>query len=327
MTERPGSRGAPAPADPVHIAVAIITFRRPDGLRHLLSSLQSQERSAERPFRLTAVVVDNDAQRSAETTAAAFPATPEYSVVYLHEARQGIPIARNVALAAAPDDTDFLCFIDDDEWPCERWLDAFLALASTTGADCLYGPVEPVYPEEAPRWFVRSRIFERHRHADGARLSIAASNNVMISTAFLRRTKLRFDERMRFTGGSDYLFFRQAVALGLTIRWAEQALVYNSIPHSRMRWSWILRRQYRLGNTFAVSERILGKPHLLIRRSLVGFARVGGGLLMLPMLVVSPYYGMRGVTHMLRGLGMLIGLIGHRLEEYAPGAMALDRPS
>ncbi len=325
MTERTGSRDTRAPADPVHIAVAIITFRRPDGVQHLLSSLRSQKRSAERPFRLTAVVVDNDAQRSAEATVKAFAATPGFRVVYVHEARQGIPIARNAALAAAPADADFLCFIDDDEWPCERWLDAFLELAGETDADCLYGPVEPVYPAEAPRWFVRSRIFERRRFADGARLSIAASNNVMITTSFLRRTKLRFDERMRFTGGSDYLFFRQAAACGLTIRWAEHALVYDSIPRSRMRWSWIFRRQYRIGNTFAVSERILGRRRLLIRRSLVGVARVGGGVLMLPMLVVSPYYGMRGVTHMLRGLGMLVGLMGHRLEEYAPHAMALDR--
>jgi exopolysaccharide biosynthesis glycosyltransferase PssC len=327
MTERTGSRGARAADDPVHVAVAIITFRRPDGVQHLLSSLRSQKRSAERPFCLTAVVVDNDAQRSAEATVAAFAATPGFRALYVHEARQGIPIARNAALAAVPADADFLCFIDDDEWPCEPWLDAFLELVAHTDADCVYGPVEPVYPAEAPRWFVRSRIFERRRFADGTRLSIAASNNVMIATSFLRRTKLRFDERMRFTGGSDYLFFRQAVACGLTIRWAEQALVYDSIPRSRMRWSWIFRRQYRIGNTFAVSERILGRRSLLIRRSLVGIARVGGGVLVLPMLVVSPYYGMRGVTHMLRGLGMLVGLMGHRLEEYAPGAMALDRPS
>jgi hypothetical protein len=118
--------------------------------------------------------------------------------------------------------------------------------------------------------------------------------------------------------------------LGLTIRWADAALVYDSIPRDRLSWSWIIRRQYRLGNTYAVSERILGRRHLLIRRSIVGLARIGVGILMLPLLAASPSYGMRGASHLLRGAGMLVGLMGHSLEEYSPGRLgagpANERP-
>jgi glycosyltransferase involved in cell wall biosynthesis len=326
--ERPNSTTEelrPGPIKPLHVSVAIITFKRPDGLRRLLTGLHKQQRAAERPFDLTVVVVDNDAERSAEPVAHSF--SDVFTLRYVPEARQGIPIARNAALDAVPEDSDFVCFIDDDEWPCERWLDAFVELHAATHADCYYGPVEPVYPAPAPQWFVKSCVFERRKFADGARLSFAASNNVMISMPFLRKTGLRFDDRMRFTGGSDYLFFRQAVRLGLTIRWADEALVYDSVPSNRMNWSWICRRQYRIGNTFAISERIIGRRHLLIRRSIVSLVRIALGTIMLPMLLVSPYYGMRGVSHALRGAGMLIGLMGHRLQEYAPDALELERRS
>lgn len=320
------SEEAPARAiRTVHVAVAIITFRRPDGVMRLLTHLQRQTRAPERPFELTIIIVDNDSETSAEVVARRFATSEAFNVRYVSEPRQGIPIARNSALDAIPEGADFVCFIDDDEWPSERWLDALLEQQASGGAACIYGPVEPVYPAQAPTWFIKSRVFERQRFPNGASLSFAASNNVMIATEFLNRTRLRFDERMRFTGGSDYLFFRQAIELGMSVRWADNALVYDAIPRNRMTWPWVLRRQYRIGNTFAISERIIGRPGLLWWRLVVGIMRTGLGVAMLPLLIVSPYYGMRGVRHALRGAGMVVGLVGHRLEEYAPDALALDR--
>ena len=190
-----------------------------------------------------------------------------------------------------------------------------------TGADCVYGPVEPVYPSQPPAFFIRSRVFERRRNTDGAQIGYAASNNVMIDYRYMRGKQMRFEEKMRFTGGTDYLFFNQAARGGMKIFWADRALVYDIIPAGRMTWKWLLQRQYRLGNTFAVSDSLYGSSKERLGRLAYGCARVGLGVAMLPALIVSPRWGMRSLTHILRGAGMVSGILGHSYQEYAPAKL------
>jgi glycosyltransferase involved in cell wall biosynthesis len=310
----------------LHVVVAALTFRRPEGIGKLLDVLRAQVHQAERPYRLTAVVVDNDGAASARATVETFRDTGAYELIYVVEPRQGIPLARNRAIDAAPADTDLFCFLDDDEWPVDDWLDSMLAVRELTGADCIYGPVEPVYPANSPDYFVRTRAFERKRNTDGARIGYAASNNVMIDYPYMVKNHLRFDERMRFTGGTDYLFFNQAVRGGMKIFWAESALVYDIIPAGRMNWKWLLQRQYRLGNTFAVRDTLYGTRNEKLKRFGYGVARIGLGAVMFPALLVSPRWGMRSLTHILRGAGMVSGLFGHSYQEYAPARLGGSGP-
>jgi glycosyltransferase involved in cell wall biosynthesis len=308
----------------VRITVAIITFKRPDGLDRLLTELEKQQHDPARPYELTALVVDNDPAGSARPVAEKFQNYSAMKLIYVNEPRQGIPIARNAALDAVPAEDDFMCFIDDDEWPASHWLDAFLEVRARAGGDCFYGPVSPCFPDDRPEWFVKSGFFSEWTYPDTGQLDFAASNNVMISMASVREKKLRFDNRMRFTGGSDYLFFRQAVDRGTVVRWAQRALVYEEIPLNRMTWPWVLKRHYRIGNTFSVSERIIGDRSRLVRRFFIAGARIGLGLVMLPTLIFSPAFGMRAIAHIVRGAGMLVGLLGHKHEEYSPAALARE---
>jgi glycosyltransferase involved in cell wall biosynthesis len=308
----------------VRITVAAITFKRPQGLALLLRELEKQQQHPARPYELTALVVDNDPAGSAREVVEGFRNSSAMKLIYVNETSQGIPIARNAALDTVPPEDDFMCFIDDDEWPSPHWLDAFLEVRARAGGDCFYGPVSPQFPERCPEWFVKSGFFSAWRHPDGSQLDFAASNNVMISMAAVREQKLRFDNRMRFTGGSDYLFFRQGVDRGMVVRWAQRALVYEEIPLSRMTWPWILKRHFRIGNTFSVSERIIGNRSRLVRRFFIGAARIGLGTVMLPALIVSPAFGMKAIGHVVRGTGMLVGLLGHKHEEYSPTALARE---
>lgn len=302
----------------LNITVCVLTYRRQECLAKLLEALAGQVHAPERPYRLSVLIVDNDAEASASDIAARFTGLEAYELHYVVEPRQGIPLARNRALDSVPAGTDLVCFIDDDEWPVEHWLDAMLEVRARTGADCIYGPVAPVYPADPPAFFLKARVFERKRNPDAARISYAASNNVMIDAAFVRRHGLRFEERMRFTGGTDYLFFHRAIGRGLEVRWADRALVYDIVPSNRLTWKWVLQRQFRLGNTFAVSDLMQGGWRRRVYRLAYGTARMGLGIVMLPALAVSPYWGMRALTHVLRGAGAVSGILGHAFEEYAP---------
>jgi glycosyltransferase involved in cell wall biosynthesis len=310
----------------IHIAVIAITYRRPAGLVKLLKALETQQcGEPARRVRLTAVVVDNDSTGSAAASVEPFKSSGTLAVRYVVEPLQGIPLARNAGIAAVPADAEFLCFIDDDEWPGQTWIDELLKTQRSTGADCVHGAVVPVYPEGTPKWLIESRIFESWQFDDQARLKMAHSNNVMLSTAFIRRTGHRFEERMRMSGGSDYLFFRQAVALGMQIVWSAAAPVYEDVPPNRLRLRWILQRQYRLGNTFSVSERFAGTRLGMIAWMPKGIARIGLGIVMLPALLFSSYYGMRAIVHLLRGAGTVGGVFGHVHQEYSTQNVVRDR--
>ncbi|MGV1916196.1 glycosyltransferase family 2 protein [Rhizobium sp. 22-785-1] len=316
-------------SQPVKIVVAVLTYRRPEGISKLLDVLTRQHQNPARPYALTVLVVDNDAAGSGWSTIEPFISSGAYApddtngqpcLKYCVEKRQGIPFARNRALDEAPEDTDLFCFLDDDEWPVDHWLDAMLDVREATSADCVYGPVEPVYPEQAADYFIRAGVFERKRRKDREQINYAASNNVMFDYRLFRRLGLRFEERMRYTGGTDFVFFNQAVRIGVRIFWADAALVYDIVPASRMKWKWVLQRQYRLGNTFAVAEKLYGNRKSAAYRFAYGAARVGLGTAMLPALAVSPRLGMRALTHLLRGAGTVSGLMGHAYEEYRPDA-------
>ncbi|MBB4439185.1 MULTISPECIES: glycosyltransferase family A protein [Rhizobium] len=307
-------------AAPLKIAVGVLTYRRLDGIAKLLDVMTRQARHPARPYHLTMVIVDNDAAGSARATVESFGQTGAYDLIYVIEQNQGIPFARNRALDSAPPGTDLFCFLDDDEWPVDGWLDAMLETREKNRADCVYGPVQPVYPENPPEYFIKARVFERKKNKDGQRISYAASNNVMFDYPLIRSWNLRFEEKMRFTGGTDYLFFNQAIRRGMQVFWADKALVHDIVPASRMTWKWVLQRQYRLGNTFAVSEVLHGNLKRRIYRAAYGATRVVLGMVMLPAILISPYWGMRALTHVLRGAGMVNGILGHAYQEYKPNA-------
>ena len=306
---------------PIHITLGVLTFRRPEGIDKLLRIMRNQHCDPARPWRLSIMVVDNDASGSSREAVMAHAGRREYDLHYVVEPQQGIPIARNRAMDSAPEGTELFCFLDDDEWPVDGWLDSMLRTREATGADCVYGPIEPVFEGPVDDWLRRSRLYDRKRYAEGEKLNFAASNNVMFDLARFRELDLRFDARMRFTGGSDYLFFNQAWRRGIRIHWSDQALVYDMFPVNRLTMKWQRQRQYRLGNTFAVATRIEGSRGEKAKQLARGVVRMGLGAAMSPAMLVSPYWGGRAMVHLLRGAGLTMGILGHSYQEYAPSKL------
>ena len=238
-----------------HVTVGIITFRRPAELRRLLQALAEQDRSEERPFRLSVLVVDNDSKESARPVFSDIcELYPALEARYVVEPRQGIPIARNKVLDNTLD-CEFLAFIDDDEVPCPNWLDALLKTQAETEADCVWGPVRPAYPEGARGFLVRSGLLDQSRIplrmlTSGQPIQVAATGNVLLKNSRIREFSMRFNEALRFTGGEDLLFFKNAARDGLKIFWCPEAMVDESVPAWRLTWSYVLKRQYRIGNDY-----------------------------------------------------------------------------
>lgn len=298
------------------VAVCVATYRRPLGLTRLLNGLDGLCFHKSAPPDISVIIVDNDPEQSAEAVCSKHQSRFQWPLVYEHEPRRGIPQARNRAVHRAGDDVGFLAFIDDDEVPEPRWLEELLFAQRLYAADVVSGPVLPVFEVPVPGWM--RGFFDRDRHPTGTRLPYARTGNVLIRGSLLREHDLAFDERLALTGGEDTHLFLRIAQLGATLVWADDAIVREWVPRTRLSVLWTLRRAYRAGATWSFCECDLD-PSVVVRarRAAKGLARITQGLLLLPMAALR---GRQEIVRRLRqvswGMGNLSGLLGVQHDEY-----------
>lgn len=306
-----------APAQtPVRVAICVVTFQRPHGLRRLLEALDGLTFSPDQPVAPEVVVVDNDPHGSAAAVCAAAPL--RWPLRYECEPQRGISFVRNRAVAAARGWAELIAFIDDDEAPDSGWLAELLRVQAAYDADVVSGPVLRRFEEEVPDWIVRGHFFEDPRLATGAPVHDPATNNVLIRMSALEGVEGPFDPRYALTGGEDTHLFLRLGRAGRRMVWADEAVVHEWIPASRANARWILQRIYRGANTWSQCERELNPTAgALFSRVAKGVARVGFGLATLPFAgLFGRHRFVRSLWYVSFGAGNLTGLAGMRYQEY-----------
>ena len=306
------------------VVVAVPTYRRPDDLTRLLTSLPPVIDRAVRSGLCASVdvlVIDNDGD------AAKIAAGAALSVRYVHEERRGLAAVRNRALDEAADD-DILVFIDDDETPAEEsWLERLLAVQRTSDAGVVAGPVRTVAPGGLDPWVVAGGFYDRS-HRDALRslvpIGSAASNNLLLRLEDVRRTGVRFDERFGRSGGEDSLFTSQLHAEGVPMVWCADAAVLDHLPSERRTRAYALARSRGMEAAGTRVAAVLAGPSRTRRvyvraraiatgsaRILVGTARHVAGRL-----TGSVRRDARGARDIARGLGAWEGAIGKSRHLY-----------
>jgi glycosyltransferase involved in cell wall biosynthesis len=217
-------------------------------LRQLLERLENQRTDG--LFTYSVVVADNDSEQSGRQMVTAFSSASQLHVTYCCEPEQNIALARNKALAHA--EGDFIAFIDDDEFPVADWLwNLFNANASYEVAGVL-GPVKPHFESEPPPWVLKGKFFERPTYSSGHELRWieCRTGNVLFRKNILSTVITPF--RSQFdTAGEDLDFFRRMIEKGHKFVWCEQAAVYEVVPASRCKRSYLLRRALLRGSNFS----------------------------------------------------------------------------
>ena len=89
------------------------------------------------------------------------------------------------------------------------------------------------FAETPDPWIAAGRFFDRRRLPTGTDLEVAATNNLLLDLAVVRRLGLRFDAAFGLSGGSDTLFTRELVASGERMVWCDEAIVYDIVPTDR----------------------------------------------------------------------------------------------
>jgi succinoglycan biosynthesis protein ExoM len=318
--EQPATRVPPAPTGgPMRVAICIATCRRPHGLRRLLEGIERLSFVKTPAPELRVAVVENGAAGEAREVCAEAADRYGCRVDYDVEPRVGIPFARNRAVRSVSGWAESVAFIDDDETPEPAWLDELLHVQRAYEADVVAGPAMRHFEGPVPDWIVRGRFFEQRRRPTGTRLERTATSNALVRTRVFD-TIGGFDERFAVSGGSDTHLFLRAGLHGFRMVWADDAVVHESVPPGRATLGWLLRRSYRVGNTWSLCERELHPGAEIRRRRLRAETRklVANTARLLPAALAGKVEAVRCLRRISEASGNLSGLLGMRYEEFHP---------
>lgn len=276
--------------------MCICTFKRPDGLRRLLDALHKQTFQVTPAPAVLLIIVDNSP--SAESASICNTGEWTLPLTYVHEPCPGISFARNTALAAVPEGTEFIAMTDDDTVPAPDWLDQLLDTQSRSGADVVVGPTTPVFPPGTPPWVDATGFFLKPQNQESLRDldpdPPAATCNVLLRADLLGESRLTFEPALAASGGEDKLLFQLLKAQGRRFAWAAAARAVEWIPEDRANLNYMWRESYRRGLVkFFVKRRTKS-------RSAAHSLRIAIRLTLHSLLFI-PYDGLRILVNLSRG--------------------------
>jgi GT2 family glycosyltransferase len=298
------------------VLISVATYKRPSQLRRLIESITTRDWTAEYEI----VVVDNDPDLSGRVAVEGH----NDRVTYLSEPRPGIAAARNRGLKHMEQRHTSIIFVDDDEVVTDGWLDELCSAAERLKANVVTGPVITVLPDDAPRWLRRGGFYQRARHATGAVLDFAATNNTLVASHVLRESGLQFDEAFSATGGSDTDFFDRLRSWSGPIVWCDAAEVWEDVPPERLKLRWIRRRAIRGGNVMArIEQRRASRMRIALSAVLKMVALVPA---FVAKSLMRRRLSAREYTRFFFHLGRLGTLVGANVYEYARAGKSVQIP-
>jgi GT2 family glycosyltransferase len=313
------------PLDPgIEIVVCIPSFRRPQHLRLTLRSLANQRTGR----RFAVVVVENDALRRESVPAAIeFFRTGNIPGLCVVEPRQGnchaINAAFETALATFPAATKLL-MIDDDEIASPQWLERMAGAAEASGADLVGGPVLPDFDDDLKRGLRRHPAFRPAYEESGPVPIIYGCGNCLIKRrVFETLADPAFDLKFNFLGGGDTDFFVRCRQAGMRFHWAADAVITETVPHSRSNPRWLVVRGLRIGainyhievkaaRSYAARARLLAKMLAMLPLSLLRAGR----------LVVTEHTALIALHPMTVAAGSALAAVGIEPQPYKASKIA-----
>ena len=298
----------------ISINIALCTCMRPSLLGNCLDSLAAM--AVPENAKVFVTVVENDENQSARPVVESRQDKFPFPLQYVIENKRGIPLARNKAIAEAHAlNADYLVFIDDDEWVDRHWLVLLLDYALSVGGKAVIsGAVKSALPENTPEYM--REIFRDKGRKTGSVLSSCATNNVLIPIFVTKELGLRFDESRPLAGGTDTLFFCEAVSRGVSIYKCAEGFVSEDIPASRVSLRWLSKRKYRVGITLAWRKRRSGRSTAGIVISSLTQIVVNSLIALVASLLFQKVVVIKAVMKASRAAGTVSGVFGVEVDSY-----------
>jgi succinoglycan biosynthesis protein ExoM len=297
--------------------VCIATYKRPQLLDRLLTSLEDQELPGN--VVLEIVVVDNDFDGSAAAVVAGHGDREQMTFRYFLQPTKNISMARNTAVSNARG--TYLLFIDDDEDADRNWTGALLDAAAQYRADAVFGPVFPAFDNEAPEWIRKGGpLFGGTipRTATGTEAVATWTGNCLVKASILIGVPGPFDPEYGNTGGEDTELFNRLRRKGARLIYCNEARVFEHWPLARTRLPYLLSRGLKGGNSHTRRVIALAKRKgsvrlaMLVKAVAFGSLSLALSILTLPSRVWRTYWQMKVAAN----VGRFMAVVGQHYRSY-----------
>jgi GT2 family glycosyltransferase len=263
------------------------------------------------------IVVDNDVEKTAELLINELKEQfyGSYKIDYFNHPVKGISNVRNELIKKSwLSNPDFIVFIDDDEYVTKEWLNELVETIIDNNADAVRGPVLAKIDETIPDYI--SCWFKRESYPNNSQINTLTTGNLIMKLSSLKKYNVWFDNRFNYTGSEDSFFGIQIMKKGATIYWADNAIVYETIPGCRANLKWLIKRFYNGANTYTIILRLEGRKMELAKKIFISLIYIIAGIcafIFIPIPIKKKYWG---IIKLSEGVGGLAGLINIKYYEY-----------
>ena len=298
-------------------SVCIATYRRPELLNNLLTSLVAQ--LLHEDVRLEILVVDNDSEGSAAAVVARYRDTHKIVFRYFRQPVKNISLTRNLAVSNATG--THLLFIDDDEVACPDWAASLLTTLRQFNADAVVGPSLPMLDNTAPEWIrkgIHCFVDTIPDAATGTEAQAAWSGNCLVRASLLKGLDGPFNPAYGITGGEDGELFDRLKQRGARFVYCREAEVCEYWAPERARVAYLVRRSLFGSNAhtrtlIAFSTRRLPVRVLMLLKAVsFGLISLMLVLLLLPHKVWRTYWALKVASN----VGRFLAAVGIHYQTY-----------
>ena len=301
------------------ITVASLTRRRPSMVRSLIRSWGQMNIPENTTVRC--LIVENDSQPDSQDLIENMnPLHNGASLFYVLETEPGIPFGRNrAAKEALAQGSDLLVFADDDETVAPDWLDRLVAGYRQSDAVLLGAPLRIADPIEGLSTLERmmhKSISEEYSKKEVRNASLTTlndtprvtvvTNNWIAETRLFEQDGIWFDEKMRFTGGTDSVFCAEVKNAGYKVGWVKDAFVYETLPKDRLSFGYQYARSRDQINVHfhrKMADRPLSRYGLILRLPTKIIA-------IIVLLFSVPITGGKTILQLSKTMGWVAGRVG-----------------
>jgi succinoglycan biosynthesis protein ExoM len=303
--------------DSTKATIAIITCNRPTWLKRLLQSLSKQVVTSERV--LDILVVDKACDKETKNVVNEIKDVSSLPISYQTESTKGIVAARNKCVNLFLEtESEFLIFIDDDEWPAnDNWAMHLINQQQKYKADIMTSHVISVGEEGTPSWAI-DLIYGKNSLTEGEQITKYYTNNLLIKRNVLEKITPAFDIRFAMTGASDYHFALKCTKAGFKAFYTD-APVIEEFPKSRATVKWFLRRGFRSGIGYTRSHLFEDAHSIAIPKGIsMAAVRFLRGLFYCfkGLITLNKTTFVDGLFRLCSSAGTLAGFIGVKHNEY-----------
>ncbi len=298
-------------------SIGIITCNRPQGLKRLIDSLNDQKVSPDTELEI--LIVDNDCNQETKDIVTKARKNHKSTLNYFEEPERGIVAARNKCVEQfLTSGSDFLIFIDDDEWPEKpSWAQDLLDAQKKHNADIVTSHVISVGEPGTPSWATQL-LYGDNKLVEGQTVTKFYTNNLLISRKILEKISPAFDLRFAMTGSSDYHFSLKCKNADFVACYTS-APVIEEFPKSRATITWFAKRGYRSGAGFTrshlIEDNLIHAIPFCLFMAITRFIR-GVILSLYGVITIKKLRFIDGIFRLSSFLGSIAAFLGLQYSEY-----------